>query len=131
MHIPSVISGDVPVKNCGIALVGFSFLHRSFPVPASKHDRIPETPKVTSLPFKTAGVLLGPGCADAEGPVTAIAAYVLFHNSLPDDAAIADMFKNSGIVLEDNKNFIDITDMLFRDVIKKNNLSNYISTNYV
>src|SRR5512135_2574707 len=83
IHIPLVISGDVPVKNCGKSFVKSSFLQTTFPVAASRQESTPPTPNVTIFPSPTAGVLLGPGCALAEGPEIASAAYLSCQISFP------------------------------------------------
>ena len=56
-----------------MAFVGFSFLQINLPFAASTHERMPEAPNATTLPFEIAGELLGPGCWEADGPVTATA----------------------------------------------------------
>src|SRR5450759_144861 len=83
MHILSTMSGDMPVKNWGTVLLGFSLFQITFPLLASRQVRIAEAPNVTTFPLATAGVLLGPGCCEADGPETAMAAYVFFHSSFP------------------------------------------------
>ena len=70
MHKPSAMTGDIAVKNWGTLFDKFSLRHITLPVPASRHERTPPTPSVTTFPSATAGELLGPGCLPA-GPVGA------------------------------------------------------------
>src|SRR5262245_4479403 len=52
MHRPSATSGELPMY--GVYLV--SLRQSSFPVRASRHERMPVMPRVKTLPSATAGV---------------------------------------------------------------------------
>src|SRR5262245_13210757 len=78
---PSTTSGELDVKNDGQALK--SSLRRStFPVAASRQDRVPRTPSVTTLPSATVGELRGPGKL-LDGPVAPCASYLSCQSSFP------------------------------------------------
>src|SRR5437660_10242232 len=80
MHCLSTMIGEHRVKKVGQALE--SFRHTTLPVAASRQERTPPTPSVQTLPSASAGELRAPGCPPA-GPVTATAAYLSFHRSVP------------------------------------------------
>src|SRR5512138_2204174 len=83
MHRPPATSGEVAVWNLGHRS-GKSFLrHRTLPFSASRQDRVPQTPSVTTFPSATVGELRGPPCTAASGPLTAGAPYLSCHSSLP------------------------------------------------
>src|SRR5208282_1088244 len=74
-HRPLTMIGDIAVKNLGRP--GKSFLRQiTLPVAASRQDRSPLTPSVTTLPSPTAGELRGPGCDPGPPPVGALAGYL-------------------------------------------------------
>jgi len=85
MAMPSTMRGDIEVKNRGTVLGNSSLRHRTLPPAASRQERTPPTPSVTTFPSATAGELRGPGCREA-GPVTACAATLSFHSSFPSAA---------------------------------------------
>ena len=81
MAMPSTMIGDMAVKNLGATPGNSSLRQNTLPVAASRQERTPSTPSVTTFPSATAGELLGPGCR-AAGPVTACAAYLFCHSLL-------------------------------------------------
>src|ERR1700683_429764 len=82
MQRPSTTIGEQEVKNRG----GFSaesvLRQSTFPLAASRQDRVPCTPKVTTLSSATVGELRGPGKLPA-APLAAFAANLSAHTSLP------------------------------------------------
>ena len=63
------------MKNRGTAFAMSSFRHNFLPVAASKQERVPRTPNVTTFPSATVGELRDPGNCEA-APVAPSAAYL-------------------------------------------------------
>src|SRR5437867_3354498 len=82
IHRPSTMIGELEMKNIGKGLWKSFLRHTLLPVAASRQERVPLTPSVTTLPSATVGELLGPGNPPA-GPVAALASYLSFQISLP------------------------------------------------
>src|ERR1700722_2632840 len=82
MHRPLTTIGEHEVKNRGNVSSESVLRQRTFPVAASRHERVPRTPSVTTLPSATVGELRGPGNREA-APEAALAAYLSDHCSLP------------------------------------------------
>src|SRR5262245_17432603 len=84
MTRPSTIIGELDGKKFGHALKS-SLRHTFWPLAASRHESIPRTPSVTTLPLATAGELRGPEklCA---GPLAPSDSYLSCHSSLPSAA---------------------------------------------
>src|SRR5262245_6807264 len=61
MHRPPSIMGELDVWNWGNAPGKSSLRHNTLPLEASKQERTPLTPSVTTFPSATVGELLGPG----------------------------------------------------------------------
>src|SRR5215472_9877358 len=79
----SVMIGEDAVWNRGQASGKSSLRHNTLPVPASRQETVPFTPSVNTLPFATAGELLGPPCCPASGPEIDFTAYLSCQSSLP------------------------------------------------
>src|SRR5262245_13462274 len=77
----SMIRGELAGKRLGHALKS-SLRQRTLPVAASRHEIIPRTPTVTTLPLATAGELRGPEKPWA-GPLAPSESYLSDHSSLP------------------------------------------------
>src|SRR3989442_6295919 len=84
MTSPSTIIGELAGKKLGHALKS-SLRQRLLPVAASRHEIIPRTPTVTTLPLATAGELRGPEKPWA-GPLAPSESYFSNHSSLPSAA---------------------------------------------
>src|SRR5262245_19134865 len=78
--------GELAVLNFGTEPRKFWFRHASFPAAASRHESVPWTPSVATLPSDTVGEDRGPENPDA-GPVTADASYLSCQTSLPVTAS--------------------------------------------
>ena len=77
---PSATSGELDVWNVGNAPVS---IRQSFsPLSAFRHESVPLTPKVTTLPSATVGEARGPGYMVSPLPLNS-ASYLSFHTSLP------------------------------------------------
>src|SRR5205823_5137761 len=78
--------GELAAENRGKAPLKSSLRHTTLPVAASRQDRVPRAPRVTTLPSATAGELRGPANSPprpAAIPVTPAASYFSCHSSLP------------------------------------------------
>src|SRR5579885_2404444 len=84
MHRSSTSSGELEVKKRGQDLKS-SLRHSTFPVAASRQDRVPRTPRVTTFPPATAGEHRAPG-KEAAGPDAPPASYLSDQTSLPSVA---------------------------------------------
>lgn len=82
MHRPSTTIGEHEVKNRGNFSSASDLRQTTFPVAASRHESVPRTPSVTTLPSATVGELRGPGKREA-APEAGLAAYLSDHCSLP------------------------------------------------
>src|SRR5689334_9817038 len=82
MHSPSSAMGDIAVWKRGQEPEKSSLRHNTLPLPASRQETVPQTPRVRTFPSETAGELRGPPCFES-GPLTAGAAYLSFQISFP------------------------------------------------
>src|SRR6516162_4171013 len=86
MHKPLATMGELAVKNWGQARKS-SRRQRFLPVEASKHDNVPRTPSVTTLPSATVGELRGPACGPPAGDVAGCTSYLFCQITLPELAS--------------------------------------------
>src|SRR6516164_9095969 len=82
MQRPSTMIGEHDAKKRGNVPRKSFLRHNSFPVAASRQERVPRTPSVTILPSATAGEPLGPENPEA-GPVAPPASYFSCQSSFP------------------------------------------------
>src|SRR5437763_1618286 len=85
MQRPSATSGEEAVKNLGQPLIS-SLRQSTLPSAASRQERTPRMPSVTTFPLATVGEARGPENPEA-GPVAPRASYLSFQSSLPDEAS--------------------------------------------
>src|SRR5262245_2055925 len=81
--------GEHDVEKLGSEPLKSSLRHTTLPVAASRQDRVPRAPSVTTLPSATAGELLGPEnslARPAAIPVTAGASCLSCQSSFPSAA---------------------------------------------
>src|ERR1700733_9230601 len=81
MQRPLMTRGDMAVKKLGQPRMS-SLRQTNLPSAASRHDNVPRTPRVMTLPSATVGELRGPGCFPA-GPVAGKLSYLLLQMALP------------------------------------------------
>src|SRR2546423_199405 len=82
MTRPSVMIGELETKKLGTAPWKSSLRQIFLPLAASRQERTPRTPRVTTLPSATAGELRGPEKPDA-GPVAPCDSYFSCQISSP------------------------------------------------
>src|SRR5437763_9057887 len=82
MQRPSTTTGELDVKNSGQEPAKSFLRHNFFPLAASRQERVPRTPSVTTLPSATVGELLGPENPEA-GPDAPADSYLSCQSSFP------------------------------------------------
>src|SRR3954468_15331137 len=86
MAIPSTMSGDVDVLNCGYAACNSfvkSLRHNTLPLAASRQETVAPSSSVTTFPSATAGDDRGPECCAAIRLTVTSVEYLSSHTGLP------------------------------------------------